>query len=915
MPGFALRPLVVAVCAGLLLTTGASALLAQEKVGINSAVNTEATGVFPGAAAPRRLVIGQDVIFNEHITTGEGGQTQLLFLDESSMSVGPNSEITIDQFVYDPKSGTGKLAMSATRGLLRYVGGKLSKQDDAVTLRTATATLAVRGGAFVGQIDRNGKTTAAFLYGKGLTVTGGAGGAETLTRPGFETIVLPGGRPSPPGPMPPGLLALFVQQLDGRSGGTGGATNIPTDGFVANSGISQTISGDFNQSLRQAGQNQGYAGGSAWPPNLTPPTTVTSTVASTANQVPACSLQNTCPPGTPPGTTTSNQVVVTTTGPYAGALKSVDFFGNLPDQSSSANVPFSSAALSNGTFATSVGGSVLSFPLATGTTTFTSAGSSSAGPLSGTSFLSNDGAFFYANLNTASGQSYFVSGGLPAPSSALAPTGATRVTAFSLAGAPSPSNIPFSLNDDTPLSPTLTPLYLVAPANTAIGNTSTTSASGNTIAARELNATVTFLGQGSAQSSSVVVQGGIVTTLQSSGSPFISGGVRGVESTSAGGGSETITSSASSVVDGNGNSLYGANGITGFTLDQTKYQTASATSLVATTPAAVQPQASETEGVSTVPNPETFGFAQPAVATTLPTGVGTSRTTQTLTGFFGGTMTTTAQTTPYTITGAASISTDSVANALKATFTSDTLSSSATGGVTSVVMNFGGQQSTFVDDHIFGAFENPAIPQQINGQQLSVGGSTAAASQLYLVSSATGALPTSLLPSGASYCQCQYVQWGYWGGDLLTGDPSTDLTRVDHGHINFWVAGVPTSAADLNTLASQSAVGTYTGHAIGSVYNAGSSYVAAGGFTGTYNFGTQNGTLTISNFDGHTVSATGSAPLSNGQYSFTVAQTGVAGTINGAFYGPKAAETGGNFSVHSTLGPTYLASGIFAGKQ
>ena len=94
-------------------------------------------------------MIGQDVIFNEHITTTRSGQTQLLFLDESSMTVGPNSDLTIDQFAYDPKSGTGKLAMSATRGLLRYVGGKLSKQDDAVTLRTATATLAVRGGAFI----------------------------------------------------------------------------------------------------------------------------------------------------------------------------------------------------------------------------------------------------------------------------------------------------------------------------------------------------------------------------------------------------------------------------------------------------------------------------------------------------------------------------------------------------------------------------------------------------------------------------------------------------------------------------------------------------------------------------------------------------------------------------------------------
>ena len=86
------------------------------------------------------------------------------------MTVGPNSDLTIDQFVYDPKSGTGKLAMSATRGVLRYVGGKLSKQDNAVTLRTSTATLAVRGGAFIANIQPNGTTEAIFVFGNGLTV-------------------------------------------------------------------------------------------------------------------------------------------------------------------------------------------------------------------------------------------------------------------------------------------------------------------------------------------------------------------------------------------------------------------------------------------------------------------------------------------------------------------------------------------------------------------------------------------------------------------------------------------------------------------------------------------------------------------------------------------------------------------------
>src|SRR6266702_3040064 len=179
----------------------------------------------------------------------------------------------------------------------------------------------------------------------------------------------------------------------------------------------------------------------------------------------------------------------------------------------------------------------------------------------------------------------------------------------------------------------------------------------------------------------------------------------------------------------------------------------------------------------------------------------------------------------------------------KATVTSDPINSSQTGGVTAITMNFVGVQSVFIDDKIFAAFEDQDTPQKINGQQLVVGGDTSQASQLYLVSSPTAALPTSLLPSGVSYCQCQFLQWGYWGGDLLTGNATNDLvSRIDHGHINFWVAGVPTSVGDLNTLASQSATGNYTGHAIGSVFNNGSNYVAVGGFKGVYNFGTQIGT-------------------------------------------------------------------------
>jgi hypothetical protein len=254
-----LRPrfflLRVARFAALLPALAASGAVAQERVGVSGAVNPEVTGAPPRVAA-RQVVIGQDVVFNERITTGPQGQTQLLFLDESAMTIGPNSDLTIDQFVYDPKSGTGHLAMSASRGLLRFVGGKLSKQEEGVSLRTSTATLAVRGGAFLLDLTIEGRMEAIFIYGQSLTVTGRSGVSQTLRRPGYEISVAPDAVPSPPVAVPPGRIAQLVGHLDGRVGASAGARTVPSDATVVRSGVAATISGDVSGNVQQAAQAQ-----------------------------------------------------------------------------------------------------------------------------------------------------------------------------------------------------------------------------------------------------------------------------------------------------------------------------------------------------------------------------------------------------------------------------------------------------------------------------------------------------------------------------------------------------------------------------------------------------------------------------------------------------------------------------------
>jgi hypothetical protein len=78
--------------------------------GSDKLVSLSATKLIPPGALPRRLVLGQDVVFNERITTEAEGQTQILFVDESTLSVGaPTRTMVVDQFVYDPNAGTGKV--------------------------------------------------------------------------------------------------------------------------------------------------------------------------------------------------------------------------------------------------------------------------------------------------------------------------------------------------------------------------------------------------------------------------------------------------------------------------------------------------------------------------------------------------------------------------------------------------------------------------------------------------------------------------------------------------------------------------------------------------------------------------------------------------------------------------------------
>ena len=235
-----MRRMTFSAAALAVLMVAGPAVSQDIEIGVTAAVNPEVTGT-PPSQEQRLLVIGADVFHNERVVTGEKGQTQMLFVDQSALTIGPNSELVLDEFVYDPDTGTGTIVMSAAKGLFRLVGGKISK-DGLVVLNTPTATIGIRGGIILVNVAENGATQATFLFGQSMQVTSG-GVTKEVTRPGFVIEAVSADQePSDPVPVTAASLDAALGGLEGSAGESGGAEDVPEDSDVAASGIGAILS-------------------------------------------------------------------------------------------------------------------------------------------------------------------------------------------------------------------------------------------------------------------------------------------------------------------------------------------------------------------------------------------------------------------------------------------------------------------------------------------------------------------------------------------------------------------------------------------------------------------------------------------------------------------------------------------------
>jgi hypothetical protein len=175
---------------------------------------TEATGtaIIKRGKDTIQIVKGTEIKTNDKVET-KNGKVKIVFKDDTNVTVTESSSLIIDDFVYDPKSGAGKLGLKAAAGTVRYVSGSIAKDPKNVKINTPTAAIAVRGTDFVMAVSETGASMIMLMPTceieqnvnlKGLTCGSGAIDVETpagivkLNRPYQATLVETlNGMPSP----------------------------------------------------------------------------------------------------------------------------------------------------------------------------------------------------------------------------------------------------------------------------------------------------------------------------------------------------------------------------------------------------------------------------------------------------------------------------------------------------------------------------------------------------------------------------------------------------------------------------------------------------------------------------------------------------------------------------------------------
>ncbi|MDI1244082.1 MAG: FecR domain-containing protein [Rhodoferax sp.] len=141
--------------AGVLFTLTWTAMLSQaqtQAVGTVKTVTGEAWVITAGQRVKAQP--GTSVQLGSQLKTAKAASMGVTFKDNTLMSFGPDTELTVDEYLYAPTQGQLKLGTSLNKGSLNYLSGMIAKlKPEAVSVKTPTGTIGTRGTQFLVNLE------------------------------------------------------------------------------------------------------------------------------------------------------------------------------------------------------------------------------------------------------------------------------------------------------------------------------------------------------------------------------------------------------------------------------------------------------------------------------------------------------------------------------------------------------------------------------------------------------------------------------------------------------------------------------------------------------------------------------------------------------------------------------------------
>ena len=173
-----------------------------------------------------KLKIKESIYFGDVIKTGPKTNMQILFDDQTVFTIGENTEIVINEFIYDPNQNNelNKISAEVFQGSLKVVTGLISKKNpENLSIKLPTGVLATRGTEVQALVRPNEKDYVVLL-GPGPNNSAGerAGAIEVTNNQGSVfmdqqfsfTSIEAGQPPAPPQPAPAALIQEINQSLN-----------------------------------------------------------------------------------------------------------------------------------------------------------------------------------------------------------------------------------------------------------------------------------------------------------------------------------------------------------------------------------------------------------------------------------------------------------------------------------------------------------------------------------------------------------------------------------------------------------------------------------------------------------------------------------------------------------------------------